>query len=66
MATGAPTATNTGIPRTMTTDPKLLTLVHWLSPSYPIGSFAWSHGIEAAIAQGWVDDDQTLKEWLIA
>jgi len=64
MATDARTVTNTGIPRNMTTDPKLLTLVHWLSPSYPIGSFAWSHGIEAAIAQGWIEDDQSLKEWL--
>jgi len=64
MATVARIVMNMGIQRIMTTDPKLLTLVHWLSPSYPIGSFAWSHGIEAAIAQGWIEDDQSLKEWL--
>ena len=50
-ATGARTVTTTGILRIMTTDPKLLTLVQWLSPAYPIGSFAWSHGIEAAIGR---------------
>ena len=54
----------TDIRRIMTTDPKLLTLVQWLSPAYPIGSFAWSHGIEAAIAQGWIKDGSELKDWL--
>ncbi len=48
----------------MTTDPKLLTLVQWLSPAYPIGSFAWSHGIEAAIARGWITDGNDLQDWL--
>ncbi len=54
----------TDIRPTMTTDPKLLTLVHWLSPAFPIGSFAWSHGLEAAIADGWIKDADGLHDWL--
>jgi urease accessory protein len=30
----------------------LLTLVQWLSPAFPTGSFAYSHGMEWAIAGG--------------
>jgi urease accessory protein len=30
----------------------LLTLVQWLSPAFPTGSFAYSHGLEAVIAEG--------------
>ena len=48
----------------MPTDPRLLTLTQWLSPSYPIGSFAFSHGLEAAIAEGWITDADTLQTWL--
>jgi len=65
MVTAAHTATTTDIRPIMTTDPKLLTLVQWLSPAYPIGSFAWSHGIEAAIARGWIKNGDDLKDWLI-
>lgn len=47
----------------MNTD--LLTLVQWLSPAFPTGGFAYSHGLEAAMAVGlrsapqiarWIDD----------
>ncbi|WGH79975.1 urease accessory protein UreF [Jannaschia ovalis] len=47
----------------MPTDPRLLTLAQWLSPAYPLGSFAFSHGLEAAVAEGWVVAD-TLQGWL--
>jgi urease accessory protein len=30
----------------------LLTLVQWLSPAFPTGGFAYSHGLEAVIAGG--------------
>lgn len=30
----------------------LLTLVQWLSPAFPTGAFAYSHGLEAVIAEG--------------
>ncbi|MEO0568615.1 MAG: urease accessory UreF family protein [Pseudomonadota bacterium] len=42
----------------------LITLTQWLSPSFPIGSFAYSHGLEAAVAQGWVYDAASLRDWL--
>ncbi len=41
-----------------------LTLSQWLSPAYPLGSFAYSHGLEAAIAEGWVRDATSLERWL--
>lgn len=44
----------------------LLTLTQWLSPSYPVGSFAWSHGLEAAIAEGSVASLPGLEGWLDA
>lgn len=51
---------------TMTTpiDPRLITLAHWLSPAFPTGGFAYSHGLEQAVAQGWVRDAASLSDWL--
>jgi urease accessory protein len=40
---------------------KLLT---WLSPAFPVGAFAWSAGLETAIAQGAVTDSKSLRNWL--
>ena len=59
------TATITGIPTvtTMRTD-AVLTLAQWLSPAYPVGAFAYSHGLEAAVAAGWVTDGADLEAWL--
>ena len=34
----------------MGTDSSLLLLLNWMSPTFPIGSFAYSHGLEQAIA----------------
>lgn len=42
----------------------LLTLVQWLSPAFPTGGFAYSHGLEAAIAAGQVKSASELLEWL--
>ena len=47
----------------MPTDDKLLTLMQWLSPSFPISSFAYSHGLETAVADSWVRPD-SLRDWL--
>ena len=46
----------------MTTE--LLTLTQWLSPAFPLGSFAYSHGIETAIRAGDIRDAATLEDWL--
>jgi urease accessory protein len=41
--------------------PKLLT---WLSPAFPVGSFAYSHGLEWAVETGDVRDESTLAAWI--
>jgi len=48
----------------MTTDRDILTLAQWLSPAYPVGAFAYSHGLEAAVQAGWVTTGQELDAWL--
>jgi urease accessory protein len=45
-------------------DADLLTLVQWLSPAFPVGGFAYSHGLEWAISEGQVTDARTLQDWL--
>ncbi|MCA0045317.1 urease accessory protein UreF [Celeribacter litoreus] len=46
------------------TDRGLLTLTQWLSPSFPLGSFAYSHGLEWAISEGQVRTAEDLQTWL--
>ena len=42
----------------------LYTVLTWFSPSYPIGSYAYSHGLEYAVEEGLVKDPQTLLGWI--
>jgi urease accessory protein len=42
----------------------LLTLLAWLSPAFPVGGFAYSHGLEWAVETGDVRDGATLREWI--
>lgn len=42
----------------------LLRLQAWLSPSFPVGGFSYSHGLEQAVEAGWVHDATTLRNWL--
>lgn len=42
----------------------LLTLVQWLSPAFPVGGYAYSHGLEAAIASGQVRTAADLEGWI--
>lgn len=44
--------------------PAQMALVQWLSPAFPVGGFAYSHGLEAAIAAGTVADAPALETWL--
>jgi len=46
------------------TDKALLRLLTWLSPSFPVGAYAYSHGAEAAVEQGWVADFTSATEWI--
>lgn len=36
----------------------------WLSPAFPVGAFAYSHGLEMAVERGSVRDRPTLAAWL--
>lgn len=36
----------------------------WLSPSYPVGGFSYSHGLEWAIEDGDVTDRRSLAAWI--
>ena len=60
------TVTGTGMP-----DPSsmanrgLLRLMTWMSPSFPVGAFTYSHGLEWAVEQGEVTDAESLHQWLL-
>lgn len=43
-----------------------LPLMIWLSPSFPVGAFAYSHGLEWAFESGDLTDAATLRDWLDA
>jgi urease accessory protein len=42
----------------------LLQLVQWLSPAFPTGAFAYSHGLEFEVSAGRVTSAADLSEWL--
>ena len=39
-------------------------LLTWLSPGFPVGGFAYSHGLEWAVEAGDVGGEASLIEWL--
>ena len=39
-------------------------LLGWLSPAFPVGAFAYSHGLEAAVEAKLVSDRESLTNWL--
>lgn len=49
----------------MTTDPALV-LAQWFSPGFPVGAFAYSHGLESAIEARDLGDAADLQAWLEA
>lgn len=61
MVMAARWATTTAI---LMQDNHLLTLTQWLSPAYPVGAFAWSHGLERAAGRGDVASMDDLATWL--
>src|SRR5829696_6410128 len=44
----------------------LYRLLAWLSPSFPIGAFSYSHGLEAAAGSGAIHDRASLQSWIAA
>lgn len=61
-------ATRTVIPmiedKTHIPQPAHLILMTWLSPAFPVGGFAFSHGLEAAQEAGLVTTCKALEDWL--
>lgn len=74
------TSTTTAIPMLMTTNERpaaergmaetdhaaLYRLLTWLSPSFPVGGFSYSSGIEWAVEAGDITDAGSLQDWLAA
>ena len=44
--------------------PATLPLLVWLSPSFPVGAFAFSHGLEWAVEAGDIHNAETARLWL--
>ena len=44
----------------------LLQLVQWLSPAFPVGSYAYSQGLEQAISDGRLRNAGDLARWITA
>lgn len=42
----------------------LYRLMAWMSPSYPVGAFSYSHGLEWAVEAGDVTSAASLADWL--
>jgi urease accessory protein len=42
----------------------LYRLMTWLSPSFPVGAFSYSSGIEWAVEAGDITDAASLRQWL--
>ncbi|HUK09537.1 MAG TPA: urease accessory protein UreF [Stellaceae bacterium] len=49
---------------TIAREAALYRLLTWLSPSYPVGGFSYSHGLEYAIEADLVRDRATLVDWI--
>jgi urease accessory protein len=78
----AVTSITTAIPMLMTTNEQseagdrntiaeaghaaLYRLLTWLSPSFPVGGFSYSSGIEWAVEAGDIKDAASLRDWLAA
>ena len=49
----------------ITTEPRqLLQLLAFMSPAFPVGGFAYSHGLERAIDDGIVTSADEVREWI--
>ncbi|VIO66377.1 Urease accessory protein UreF [Bradyrhizobium ivorense] len=59
-----PAAVSGGIPEHEAA--ALYRLMTWLSPSFPVGAFAYSSGIEWAVEAGDISDAASLRDWLAA
>jgi urease accessory protein len=42
----------------------LMMLLNWMSPTFPIGAFAYSHGLEQAIVDGRMSTAAEVEDWI--
>lgn len=49
----------------MPSDADLPRLLTWLSPSFPVGAYTYSHGLETAVEQELVRDRATAGDWVM-
>ena len=55
----------TMMPMTITTNPApLLRLLAWMSPAFPTGAYAYSHGLEWPVDRGEIVDGPSLQAWI--
>jgi urease accessory protein len=47
-----------------TDNASLLLLLNWMSPTFPIGSYAYSHGLEQAIADVRISTQDDVESWI--
>lgn len=45
-------------------DGALIQLSNWLSPSFPVGAYSYSHGLEWVVQAGEIRDVASLVDWL--
>ena len=45
---------------------EVLRLLTWLSPAFPTGAYAYSHGLEWAVETHDIHDGESLRDWLAA
>ena len=48
----------------MSTTDSLYRLMSWLSPTYPVGAYSFSHGLEYAVEAGLVTDRESVHDWI--
>lgn len=56
---------DTAAPMTQAPLAMLLQVLHFASPTLPVGGFAYSQGIEQAVEQGWIHDEASTADWLL-
>ena len=58
------TSTSNAVPGEALDPSQLYRLMAWLSPSFPVGAFSYSSGLEWAVESGDVTDAASLQRWL--
>ena len=43
----------------------LLRLLQLVSPTLPVGAYAYSQGLETAVEQGWIKDETSAGDWIL-